>query len=145
MNTSSMRTLARCCALALPLLLAATHGRAQTQSWEYKAYPRDKQSGLYLKEKVFVATITLEEKDGKAGFRMVTPGRGELCFSRGDLPAQVERSAETTVIVVKPELAGCEPFRYVIKNDGSGGVRMVWRNEHWVSDGLDHGLTPKQP
>jgi len=130
-------------ALAIPLLLLATPTHAQTQSWDYKAYPRDKQSGQYLKDKFNIATVTVEEKDGKATFRMITPGRGDLCFSRSDLPAEVERNAETTTITVKPELAGCEHFRYVIKNDGSGGVRMVMRNERWVSDGLDHGLTRK--
>jgi hypothetical protein len=143
MNTPSAITLARCCAIALPLLLAATHGRAQTQSWEYKAYQRDRASGLYNKEKFNVATVSLEEKDGKAMFRMVTPGRGDPCISRGELPAEVERNAETTTITVRPELAGCEPFRYVIKNDGSGGVKMHLRNERWAPDGFDHGLTRK--
>jgi hypothetical protein len=40
------------------------------------------------------------------------------------------------------ELAGCEPFRHVIKNDGSGGVRYHRKDDRWVSDGFDHGLTP---
>lgn len=144
MNTPSALTLVRCCALTIPLLLAATSGRAQTQSWEYKAYQRDRASGLYNKEKFNVATVSLEEKDGKATFRMVTPGRGDPCISRGELPAEVERNAETLTITVKPELSGCEAFRYVIKNDGSGGVKMHMRNNQWVNDGFDHGLTRKQ-
>src|SRR5688500_11783019 len=128
--------------LAIPLLLAAMPSHAQTQSWEYKSYPRDRQSGLYLKDKFNLATITVEEKDGKATFRMITPGRGDPCFNRGELPAVVERGAETTTITVTPELSGCDPFRYVIKNDGSGGVRLKLRNDGgWVPDGLDHGLT----
>jgi hypothetical protein len=137
--------MSRGCAIAIAALVAAAASSAQTsQSWDYKSYPRDRQSGQYLKDKFNLSTITVEEKDGKASFRMVTPGRGDPCFSRGELPAEVERSAETTIIVVRPELSGCEPFRYVIKNDGSGGVRMNWRNERWVPDGLDHGLTPKR-
>jgi hypothetical protein len=131
-------------AMALPLLLLAAPAHAQTQSWDYKSYPRDRQTGQYLKDKFNLSTITVEEKDGRASFRMITPGRGDPCFSRGDLPAVVERGPETTTITVTPELAGCEPFRYVIKNDGTGGVRMNLRNERWVPDGLDHGLTRKQ-
>jgi hypothetical protein len=144
MKTLSARTLARCCALATPLLLVPTHGHAQAQSWEYKAYVRDPASGLYNKEKFNAATITVEETGGKATFRMVSPGRGDACVNHGELPAEVERNAETVTITVKPQLSGCEPFRYVIKNDGSGGVRMNLRNERWVKDGFDHGLTPKQ-
>jgi hypothetical protein len=133
-----MRTLAT----AAVLVLAAQAG-AQTQSWDYKSYPRDRQSGQYLKDRFNLATVTLDEKDGKATFRMITPGRGDPCVSRGELPAEVERNAETTTITVRPELAGCDPFRYVIRNDGSGGVRMHWRHERWTPDGLDHGLTRK--
>jgi hypothetical protein len=131
-------------AIAITLLLVATQGHAQTQSWEYKAYQRDRTSGQYSKDKFLVATVSVEESGGKAVFRMVTPGRGDPCISRGELPAEVQRDADTTTITVTPELSGCEPFRYVIKNDGSGGVRMNFRNERWVSDGLDHGLTRKQ-
>ena len=59
-----------------------------------------------------------------------------------DLFAEVERSAETTIIVVKPPLAGCEPFRYVIRNDGTGGMRYNLREDRWKPDGMDHDLTP---
>ena len=144
MNTPSILTLARRGAIAIPLLLAATQGHAQTQSWEYKSYIRDKTSGQYNKEKFLASTVTLEEKDGKATFRMITAGRGDPCISRSDLPAEVQRDTDTTTITVKPELSGCEPFRYIIKNDGSGGVRLHLRNERWSEDGLDHGLTRKQ-
>jgi hypothetical protein len=120
----------------------AAQAVAQTQSWDYKSYIKDKTSGQYNKEKFLTSTIKLEEKDGKATFRMITAGRGDPCISRSDLPAEVERSPDTLTIVVKPELAGCEPFRYVIKNDGSGGVRYHRRDDRWVSDGFDHGLTP---
>ena len=144
MNTPIVHRLVCCGAIATALLLVTTSSRAQSQSWDYKSYARDRQSGQYLKDKFNISTITLEEKDGKASFRMITPGRGDPCFSRGDLPASVERQAETITIVVTPELAGCDPFRYVIKNDGSGGTRYVRKGENWVPDGLDHGLTRKQ-
>lgn len=131
-------------AAALPLTLAATGAWAQTQTWDYKSYQKDRTSGQYSKERFLSSTITLEEKDGKATFRMITSGRGDPCINRSDLPAEVQRTAETLVITVLPPLAGCEPFRYVIRNDGSGGVRQHKREERWVDDGFDHGLTPRK-
>ena len=41
-------------------------------------------------------------------------------------------------------MAGCERWRVVIRNDGSGGRREVWRGERWVDTKWDHGLTPKK-
>jgi hypothetical protein len=117
---------------------------AQTQRWEYKSYQKDKLSGQYSKDRFLTATVSIAEKDGKATFRMVTPGRGDPCISRSDLPAEVVREADTMTITVTPELAGCEPFRYIIRNDGSGGARLNQRNGRWVPDGFDHGLTPKK-
>jgi hypothetical protein len=130
--------------VTLLLLLTATSAWAHTQSWDYKSYQKDRTSGQYSKERFLSATITLEEQDGKATFRMVSSGRGDPCVSRGELPAEVQRTAETLMITVLPPLAGCEPFRYIIRNDGSGGVRQHKREERWVDDGFDHGLTPRK-
>lgn len=124
------------------LAAAASTAFAQTQRWDYKSYQKDKLSGQYSKERFLTATVSITEKDGKASFRMVTPGRGDPCISQGDLPAEVVREAQMTTITVTPELAGCEPFRYVIRNDGSGGTRQHRRGEQWKPDGFDHGLTP---
>jgi hypothetical protein len=115
---------------------------AQTQSWDYKSYLKDPVTGQYAKEHFITSTITLVEKDGKATFRMIVAGKGDPCISAADLPAEVERGPERLIVTVTPTLAGCAPFRYVIRNDGSGGVRMNRRNERWVPDGFDHGLTP---
>ncbi len=116
---------------------------APAQTWDYKSYLKDPVSGQYSKERFITSTITLTEKDGKATFRMLVAGRGDPCISAHDLPAEVERSnPERLVITVTPPLSGCEPFRYIIRTDGSGGVRQNRRNERWVSDGFDHGLTP---
>ena len=108
------------------------------QDWNYKSYIKDRSQRH--------PTISLkDEKDGKATFRMITSAnRPDKCIAAGDLPAEVERSAETLTITVLPPLTGCEPFRYVIKNDGSGGVRLSRRNDQWVPDGFDHDLTPKK-
>ena len=131
--------------LAAASALAVTAAQAQ-DSWNYKSYIKDPASGTYDKTKFRTSTIVLkDEKDGKGMFRMITSAsRPDPCISAGDLPAEVERSAETLTITVTPPLHGCEPFRYVIKLDGSGGVRMARRNDQWVPDGFDHDLTPKK-
>ena len=134
-----MRTLVL---LASTALLAAT-AHADTQRWNYKSYPRDKLSGQYLKDKFMLATVEVEEQDGQARFLMTTPGRGDPCISNVRLPAEIEREDGVLVLTVKPTLAGCEPFRYRIRTDGSGGVRQHLRDGTWRSDGLDHDLTPK--
>lgn len=131
--------------LCLALACASGAAGAQVQSWVYKAYLKDPVTGRYDNKNNFRAsTVTIEERDGKASFRMLVSGRGDPCISAGELPAEVERTAQTTLITVLPPLAGCAPFRYVIRNDGSGGERLNPRDGRWVPDGLDHGLTPVQ-
>jgi hypothetical protein len=131
-------------ASALLATLAAVNAWAQTQSWDYKSYLKDPISGQYTKERFVTSTVTLVEKDGAATFRMLVSGRGDPCISRTELPAVVERDAEFLTITVTPPINGCEPFRYVIRNDGSGGTRLNHRGDRWVPDGFDHGLTPKK-
>jgi hypothetical protein len=131
-----------CTLAALALALAAAPAAAQT--WNYKSYIKDRTTGQYDKTKFRTSTISLkDEKDGKGVFRMITAaGKPDPCISAYDLPADVERTADTLTITVRPTLHGCEPFRYVIKNDGSGGIRLFRRGEAWVPDGFDHDLTP---
>lgn len=142
LRTPSMPALRRW--IGLLALASAGATLADTQTWNYKSYLRDRTSGQYDKEKFRTSTVTLTEQDGKAVFRMLTAGRGDLCISASDLPAEVQRGADTTIVTVTPTLAGCEPFRYVIRNDGSGGIRQHRRDDRWVADGLDHDLTPKK-
>lgn len=131
--------------LAAAAALAVTVAHAE-EAWNYKSYIKDPYSNTYDKTKFRTSTILLKgEKDGKAMFRMMTAaGRPDPCISASDLPAEVERNAETLTITVLPPLAGCEPFRYVIKNDGSGGIRLFRKGDQWVPDGFDHDLTPKK-
>ena len=126
----------------LSLAVASTAVFAEKQSWEYKSYIKDRTSGQYTKDRFLTSTIQVEEKDGKATFRMISAGKGDPCINQSDLPAEVQREAGTTTITVTPPLAGCEPFRYIIQNDGSGGVRQHRRGERWSNDGFDHGLMP---
>ena len=135
-SRTTLRTLALACAAALVAAPAAA------QSWNYKMYLKDPRNGQFDKERFRTTTVSIEEKDGSWSFRMVTPGKGDPCFNRGALPAEVEKTAENTTITVKPLLADCEQFRYVIRNDGSGGVKQVQRGGKWVNDGFDHDLTP---
>ena len=127
--------------LALACLLAVASVSAAAQSWEYKSYKKQGMGGQYSKDNFVTGTVTLEEKDGKAMFRM-TAGAVDACL-RGEIPAVVTKTDTTTVIEPQIALAGCDKFRYVIRNDGSGGVREHWRGEKWVDDHFDHGLTPK--
>ncbi len=129
-------------AAAATLSLTSLMAWAEKQTWDYKSAVKDPLSGQYSKDRYLASTITVEEKDGQARFRMITAGKGDPCISQSELPAEVQRSAQFTTVTVTPPLAGCEPFRYVIRNDGSGGVRQIRRNERWVNDGFDHGLTP---
>ena len=113
---------------------------AQTQTWEYKSYKRPSLGATYNKDVFTMGTISLEEKDGKATWQM-NAGAVDACI-RGGLAAVVTRTPETTTIEPQVTLSGCEKFRYVIRNDGSGGHREHWRNEQWVNTKWDHGLTP---
>lgn len=130
----------RVAAAVLVTLLAA--GAAQAQVWEYKSYKKKGQGGQYDKEVFTMGTVELEEKDGKATLRFVA-GTMDIC-RKGDQPATVSRTDATTTIEPAVSLSGCEKYRLVIKNDGSGGHREVWRNEAWKDTGWEHGLTPKK-
>lgn len=137
------RTPTRLAVLAALATLGST-ALAEKQTWDYKSAMKDPVSGQYSKTDFRHSTVTVEEKDGRATFRMITAGRGDPCISQSELPAEVQRDEQLTTVTVTPPLAGCEPFRYLIRNDGSGGVRQVRRNERWVNDGFDHGLTPRK-
>jgi hypothetical protein len=115
---------------------------ATAQTWEYKGYKKSR-TGSYSKEEFTPGTISLAEKDGKAFFRM-SAGAVDSCL-RGEIPATVTRTPETTTIELEQTLSGCEQFRYVIRNDGRGGQRETKRGDKWVKDGFDHGLTPAKP
>lgn len=134
----------RAARLALAALLSAmvlAPLGAQAQTWEYKSYKRSL-GGQYNKENFVVGTVKLEEKDGKATF-FTNAGVMDAC-RRAEVPAQVTRTDAEITIEPEISLAGCEKFRLVIRTDGSGGRRELWRNEKWVESKWDHGLTPRK-
>jgi len=124
--------------LGLALALVLTTSAASAQSWNYEATKkggRGKAAG-----ETAHAVATLEERDGKAFFRLVG-GPDNICL-RGEMPAKVTRTAETTTIEPQPPMPDCEAFRLVIRNDGAGGERETRRGDAWVAGKSDHGLTP---
>ncbi len=128
--------------LWLPLALALVAAAASAQTWDYKAWKRDK-SGQYDRNSFALGTLEVKEAgDGTATLRLALP-QTDACV-RSALPAKVERGDETTIVTVTDILAGCEKFRYVLRNDGSGGTREVMRGGEWRSDGFDHGLTKQK-
>lgn len=58
-----------------------------------------------------------------------------------DLNALVTKSDLTITIETEPRMAECDPIRFVIKNDGSGGYRENRRGFEWVRESVDRDLT----
>lgn len=54
---------------------------------------------------------------------MTGTAKGVPCIGRDKPTAEVRKTQRTTIIAATPLLADCEPFRYRIRNDGSGGVK----------------------
>jgi len=127
-------------AIAMRLSTAAVPAAAQT--WECKSCKKQGMGGPFNKEVFTVGTISIEEKDGKSMFRM-NAGSVDACL-RGEIPAEVVKTAESTPIEPPIALAGRDKFHYMIRNDGSSGHRETWRNDKRVSSRWDHGLTPKK-
>jgi hypothetical protein len=128
-------------AVALAMGLVAVSA-AHAQTWEYKSYKKvGGRGGTFDREKFNLGEITLEEKDGKAVVRQIV-GTVDACL-RGEIPALVTRT-DATITIELQQISGCEPTRYVIRTDGSGGIREMKRNDRWVNDTFDHGLTLKK-
>jgi hypothetical protein len=136
------RALPLSCAIATVIALGALPcAPAQAQTWNYKSYKKP-MGGQYNKDNFVVGTISVEEKDGKAYFRM-NAGGTDACV-RGAIPANVTKTETDTTVEVLQPLAGCELFRYVIRNDGTGGVREFKRDDRWITSTWDHDLTLKR-
>ena len=142
MSTSRAPRNIRIAHLTITLATLLACASAQAQTWEYKSYKKQGMGGQYNKDVFVAGTISVEEKDGKAFFSM-NSGAVDACL-RGSIPAVVTKTDETTIIEPQITLSGCEQFRYVIRNDGSGGIREHLRGDKWVNDKFDHALTPKK-
>ncbi|MCZ2105741.1 MAG: hypothetical protein OZ923_01580 [Comamonadaceae bacterium] len=141
-----MHTYLRKLPLAAALVAAAALGLpavadADTHVWNYKSYKKGT-SGTFDRSRFVAGTLTLQEEGGQATIT-ITAGTLDACLA-GALPATVTRTDTQTVIEVPPHISGCEHFRYVIRNDGSGGVREGRRGERWFTYTYDFDLTPKK-
>ena len=124
---------------AFTLALVLVAAGAMAQSWEYRSYKKN-DAGQYEKDKFVTGTISVEQKDGQWWFRH-SAGRSGRCYEPL-LPARVTKTDATTTIEVTQPVPGCDEFRYVIRNDGSGGYKETKAGERWVRSRFDHGLTP---
>ena len=118
-------------ALFLAILGLATSSATRAESWNYQTYNRDGRAP--------VGYITLEGSEGDQRIRIVAPGL-DTCY-QSDLKATVERTDQSIVITVPPALSGCPEIRFVIKADGTGGIRQVKSGETWTTDRAQRLLT----
>ena len=122
--------------LSLFLGLLAPTQTAAAQTWTYQLFSSS------TGEPMGLSYITLEERAGKASFRM-TGVELSVCY-RQTLPATVTKTQATTIIEVPPAFASCDHIRFVIKNDGTGGQREIRTGSDWAWDGLERRLTPQK-
>jgi hypothetical protein len=133
----SVSSATRFCLGAIGLLFSiAAHAQ---QSWDYVSYPDGQGVVNDVNKPLYRGYITLDETGPKPIFRMYS-GKVTQCFD-GSIEAQVKKTADETVIVVKRDLKGCGSARFVVKNDGSGGRREILQNGVWKWDGFERGLT----
>lgn len=115
------------------VIAAMTPIGAQAQKWNFQPYAQGKPTSP--------GYILLEESGGEYRFQLVASNL-DSCY-RSPMKASVEKtSASLTVTPIFP-FRGCGEVRYIIRNDGTGGVRQFKVGEEWKSDGLDRGLSLK--
>ena len=104
-----------------------------SQSWNYKVYNNAGNMSL--------GYITVEPKDNGSNLRMF--GANLNFCNRSTLKTTVEKNEVNTIITPVATTPDCL-VRYVVKNDGTGGVRETKVGDAWVPDGMDRDLTPKK-
>ena len=109
--------------------------RSGSQSWEYEEYygsGKPSASGY----------ITVTYIGERAVWREFA-GRLVWCIDR-ERDATVTKTEALTTITILSDTQGCQDFRIVIRNDGTGGRREIRKGLDWVWDGLDRRLTPRK-
>lgn len=87
--------------------------------------------------------LELTEQAGQASVRIVTDqARVTPCLNQS-LKAHVWRDEATTTIITEPANGVCEPYMYVIRNDGSGGSRYTQVAGAWAKETVNPDLTPR--
>ncbi len=106
---------------------------AVAQTWNYQAYND--------KGPTAMGHITLQEKGGKYTFQLFA-GLLDQC-QQSSMPATVEQTDTTITVTPVFHMAGCGAVRYVMKKDGTGGVRETKSGDQWRADRRDRVLTLK--
>jgi hypothetical protein len=130
-----------CTRMVVPVVMVlacSSCGTTGTQSWNYQTYDSVRIGWTEI------GYIVLEQRGAEYNFGMVAPGLGP-CYS-ATVRASVERTDATTTITPEPRRADCGQYRFVIKNDGSGGFRQNWDGTTWRNErvGVERLLTPRQ-
>ena len=122
-----------CCCITVASGLIVACARAE--SWNYQTY--------YMGSPSTIGYLSIEQKEEGYLFRLVAP-RLDDCW-RHEMKALVERAESTIIVTPLPAYGYCESTvagtRFVIKSDGSGGVRQIKKGADWVPDGTDRNLT----
>jgi len=86
-------------------------------------------------------SIVVSEDAGGASLRYEFAEKDLESCVRGVLPAAVSRGEGTTLVEATQTRPGCARVRFVLRDDGTGGTREVWRDGQWQWDGFERGLS----
>lgn len=126
--------------LAIAALMAITAGCAnldtRVSAYGYTVYGQ-------LGEKVGAGRLELTETAGQASVRITTDQVKVSPCLQARLNAHVWRDETTTTIITEPASGVCEPYMYVIRNDGGGGKQYTQVLGAWAQETLNQDLTPR--
>jgi len=109
--------------------------RTGTRSWDYQVFNNG--------QPTIRGYVTLDQKNGKAVLLFAAGVNFDVCQS-GNLDATVVETEATTTITALRDMRGCQQFRLLIRNNGTGGRRETWNGTKWVGERFDRGLTPRK-
>jgi hypothetical protein len=121
--------------LCASIMIAATFSSATTTEWNYMSY--NVNSGAIADP----GYLSLEESDKGATLKIFVPTLVK-CFSQ-TLDAVVQRTDKSITITTTAAIHGCDQNRFILKVDGTGGIRQTKVNDKWVTDKRDRLLTIK--
>jgi hypothetical protein len=104
-------------------------------TWNYRAYSNGKPYGMMY--------FTLDEKSGEYIFQVASSASMDSCY-RSPMKAVVIGDEATLTITPIFPMNGCGDARFVVKTDGSGGIRENKEGGVWRPDGLDRVMTLKR-
>ncbi len=120
---------------AVLVVLGLAAFQLHAESWHYQSWNNGSKGDI--------GHITLLENGSTATLQFFSGTQMSRCY-RTALKAAVERTADTITITTEPIMGGCDTVRFLIKADGSGGVREVKQGDAWVRDVQERDLRLKQ-